>query len=196
MSEDKNTAKISRAKNRIASFYKANKRMPTYAEIMILCDFKSKNAVYRLVEKLSEESFLSKDGTGKLVPKNIFGEVRMLGIVEAGFPTAAEEDTSDMMSLDEYLIDNREATYMLKVKGDSMIDAAIREGDMVLVERTQNYKPGDIVIAEVDGAWTMKYLRKQGNYFFLEAANKKYKPILPKEDLRIAAVVRAVIRKF
>ena len=85
----------------------------------------------------------------------------LLGIVEAGFPSA-EEELIDTMSLDEYLIENKEASYILRVKGDSMIDAGIREGDLVIVERTNAPRVGDIVIAEVDGEWTMKYLRKRG----------------------------------
>jgi repressor LexA len=170
--------------------------MPSYQEISALLGFKSKNAAYKLAEKLVREGFISKDREGKLIPKALFGDLRMLGIVEAGFPSAAEEELADTMSLDEYLIPNKEASYILKVKGDSMIDAGICEGDMVVVERTSTPKAGDIVIAEVDGAWTMKYLRKRGTHVYLEAANEKYKPIVPKQDLKIAAVVRAVIRKY
>ena len=77
-----------------------------------------------------------------------------------------------------------------------MIDAGIVEGDMVLVERRSEAKSGEIVIAEVDGGWTMKYFKKTGSQVMLIAANKKYKPIIPKEDLVIAAVVIAVIRKY
>jgi repressor LexA len=100
------------------------------------------------------------------------------------------------MSLDQYLIENREATYLLKVKGDSMLDAGIQPGDLVIVERTNTPRVGDIVIAEVDGEWTMKYLRKQGNRLYLAPANKKYRPIFPKEALKVVAVVTAVVRKY
>jgi repressor LexA len=65
----------------------------------------------------------------------------------------------------------------------------------VLVERTPNHKPGDIVVAEVD-EWTVKFLRKNRTGFYLEAANKDYSPIYPKSHLNIAAVVKAVIRKY
>jgi repressor LexA len=124
------------------------------------------------------------------------GEIRLLGLVEAGFPAAAEESELDTMSIDEYLIKNRDATYMLKVKGDSMKDAGIVEGDMVIVERTQSPKVGQIVIADVDGEWTMKYLRKKGGEFYLEAANDKYPDIHAEGELQIAAVVRGVVRKY
>ena len=77
-----------------------------------------------------------------------------------------------------------------------MIDAGIREGDMVVVERRQSYKPGQIVIASVDGEYTMKYLRKTGEKYYLEPANAKFKNIYPKERLMIEAVVNGVVRKY
>lgn len=186
-------------KNKIISFYKRTKRMPSYAEIMTMLGFKSKNAVYKLVNKLVGEGVLDKDSTGRLVPNKLFGEVPMLGLVEAGFPTAAEEELVDTMSLDDYLIENKEATYMLEVKGDSMIDAGIQEGDLVIAERrTGEPKDGEIVIAEVDGGWTMKYFRKKGpnGLPYLEPANKNFKPIYPENDLKVAAIVKGVVRKY
>ncbi len=85
---------------------------------------------------------------------------------------------------------------MLKVSGYSMKDAGILPGDMVLVDRSVKAQENDIVIAEVDDNWTMKYLRKNKNKVYLQAANKKYKDIYPQSDLKIAAVVKAVIRKY
>lgn len=170
--------------------------MPSYGEVMSLLGFKSKNAVFKLIKKLEKEDFLSKDRKGKLIPKNIFGSVKVLGLIEAGFPSPAEEELADTMTLDEYLIKNKEATFILKVSGDSMKDAGIIEGDMVIVERGLLPKDGDIVVAEIDGGWTIKYFRKKGNEIYLEPANKKYKPIYPKEELKIAAVLRAVVRKY
>ena len=77
-----------------------------------------------------------------------------------------------------------------------MIEAGIMEGDMLLVERTDKAKPGMIVIALVDGERTIKYLRQERGAYFLEPANKKFKPIHPENELRIEAVVKAVIRKY
>jgi repressor LexA len=185
-------------KNKILAFYKSNKRVPGYNEIMSLVGFKSKNAVYKLLNKLVEEGIFTKDSKGKLVPQRLFGDVPVLGLVEAGLPTVAEEELLDSTSIEEFLIgDTKDSTYMLEVKGDSMIEAHIAEGDMVLVERTNKPKVGDIVIAEVDGGWTMKYLRqnKKGQ-FYLEPANRKYNAIYPEYDMKIGAVVKAVIRKL
>ncbi|PCI21311.1 repressor LexA [Candidatus Wolfebacteria bacterium] len=187
---------LEQQKNKIAGFFKSNKRMPTYREIAHLVGYKSTNAVYRLVKKLEDVGFLNKDSAGRLTPNNMYGDIKVLGLIEAGFPSAAEEELLDTMTIDDYLITNRDATYMLRVKGDSMKDAGINEGDMVLVERTNKYKVGDIVIADVDGEWTMKYLKQIRSKYYLEPANKNYKPIYPKESLRVVAVVRAIIRKY
>ena len=183
-------------KAKILKFYRRNRRMPSYGEIMILAGFKSKNAVHKLVGKLIELGVLAKDATGRLIPKRLDAAIPVLGMVEAGWPSPAEEELLDTMTFDDYLIRNKEATYLLRVKGDSMIEAGIMPGDQVLVERGAEPKDGDIVIAEVDGSWTMKFFRKRGAKVVLVPGNKKYKPIIPKEELRVAAVVKAVIRKY
>ena len=85
---------------------------------------------------------------------------------------------------------------MLKVRGESMRDAGIMPGDMVLVERGATAHDGDIIIAEVDNAWTMKYLRHRNGRVVLEPANPRFRPIVPSEELNVTAVVKAVIRKY
>ena len=191
-------------KRKIAIFYERHKRMPLYSELMALTGFRSKNAVFKLIGKLVEDGAVRKDARGHLAPGSLIPGVPLLGLVEAGFPSPAEEELLDVMDFDEYLTPNKEASYILRVKGDSMIDAGIREGDMVIVERKNQYKPGQIVIANVDGEYTMKYLRKSAKggssggkeRYFLEPANKKYQPIYPSESFRIEAVVTAVVRKY
>ncbi len=170
--------------------------MPTYSEMMKLFGYKSKNAVFKVVEKLIDAGLVAKDHLGRLVPTQSFGEVPMLGLVTAGLPASVEEELADTVSLDEFLIEKKAFTYMLEVDGDSMIDAHIEKGDMVLVEKANQAKDMQIVIAEVDGEFTMKYFRRDGNKCWLEPANKNYKPIYPEHSLNINAVVKAVIRKY
>ena len=180
----------------ILSFYKTLRRMPGYKEIMALTGFRSKNAVFKLIEKMSAEGVVAKDASGHMIP--LRSGAPLLGLVEAGFPSPAEEELLDVMDFDEYLLPNKESTYILKVKGDSMIGAGINPGDMVIVERKQSYKPGQIVIAMIDGEYTMKYLRvdKRSGKHFLEPTNPKYQPIYPSETFRVEAVVTAVVRKY
>ena len=180
----------------IAQFYKKNARMPSFSEIGAMTGLKSKNAVFKLVGRLEKLKVLGRDKKGRLIPGSIASPVRVLGTVEAGFPSPAEEELIDTLSLDDLLIQNRDATFLLKVSGDSMSGAGILPGDMVIVDKGQPPKSGDIVIAEVDGQWTMKYLRKRGDGVTLLPANPKYKPVKPKSELKIAGVVTAVVRKY
>ncbi len=184
-------------RDKILNFHRKNRRMPGYKEIMALVGFKSKNAVYKLINKLVNDGIIDKDSDGRLTPMKIFGQVPLLGLVEAGIPTTVDQDNSESVSIDEYLLGDKKASqYLLEVKGDSMIDEGIREGDLVLVERRGDPKDGDIVIAEVDGGWTMKYFKKKGSIVYLKPANKNYSPIYPTYDLKVAAIVRGVIRKY
>jgi len=139
---------------------------------------------------------VAKDHLGRLIPSETFGEIPKLGLVKAGFPSIVDEIPDDTINLDDFLIGNKSLTYMLEVDGDSMIDAHIEKGDMVLVEKTNNAKDGDIVIAEVDGEFTLKYFREKGNKKWLEPANKNFKPIYPIQSLNVIAKLKAVIRKY
>jgi repressor LexA len=196
MTRELKTERLRDRVREIARFYREQGRMPSFAEIGALVGLRSKNAVSKLIGKLEAMGVLSRDGLGRLVPGSLAAPARMLGTVEAGFPSPAEEELADTMSLDDLLIQNPEATFLLKVSGDSMSGAGILPGDMVLVDRGQGPKSGDIVIAEVDGEWTMKYLRRRGGGVTLIPANPNYKPIKPKSELRIAGVVTAVVRKY
>ncbi len=182
--------------DRIVAFYRANRRMPSHAEIAGIAGLSSKGTTYKLVNRLVSLGLVERDGKGKLLPGSRFMSLPRLGTVEAGWPSPAEEELLDTMSLEEFLIERPDNTFILKVQGDSMLDAGIMPGDMVLVERGVREKDGDIIIAEVDREWTMKYYRKKNGKVWLEAANSKYGPIYPQEELRVAAVVKAVIRKY
>ncbi len=183
-------------KRKIVGFWQRHKRMPGYQEIMEATGLASKNSVYKLLNRLVDEGVLKKDRTGKLSPGRTLMGIPLLGLVEAGFPSPAEEELLDVMDFDEFLTPNKENSYILKVKGESMLDAGICPGDLVIVERRTAYKPGQIVIASVDGEYTMKYLRKSGERYYLEPANAAFKPIYPKGALNIEAVVTGVVRKY
>ena len=180
----------------LSTFFTENKRMPTYEEMKSLFGVASKNTVAYRVNKLIEEGFLTKDGNRLSLTQS--GSVVRLGTVQAGFPTAAEEDvTSELLSLDDFLIERKSSTYMLEVMGESMKDAGILEGDLVLVEKGRSPKKGDIVLALVDNEYTLKYLDTEKGRPVLIPANKAFKKIYPNPNtLKIEAVLKAVIRKY
>lgn len=186
---------FSEALAKLRFFYREHHRPPSFHEIARLFGYKSKNAAFELVGKLVKKGFLKKDSKGRILLDSLSG-VRLLGSIQAGWPSPAEEELIDTMSLDEYLIKNPEQTFLIKVTGDSMVEAGIREGDLVLVERGRQPKHRDVVIAQVDNEWTMKYYEQSGKEVRLVAANKKYPPIKPREELKVGGVVIAVIRKY
>jgi len=122
--------------------------------------------------------------------------LQLVGLIVAGFPSPAEEELRDLITFDDYLVPNRQAAFLLEVSGDSMTGAGIMPGDLVIVEKGRTPKNGNIVVAEIDGEWTMKYFRKERGQIFLEAANPRYRPIKPIEELRVIGVVVACARKY
>ena len=192
--EEKRT--IQTIQKSMAAFFREKRRMPSYAEMIDLFGVKSKSVVHFWVNKLIKGGVIEKDDTGHLRFKNTAFGIPMAGSVQAGFPSPEEEALCDIMSIDEYLIAKPDQSFLLKVSGDSMIGEGIMEGDLVIIERGRNPKQGDVVLAEVDREWTLKYFKMIGKRVTLEAANPKYPSIKPKEELRIAGVVTAVIRKY
>ncbi|OGI76395.1 repressor LexA [Candidatus Nomurabacteria bacterium RIFCSPHIGHO2_02_FULL_33_12] len=133
---------------------------------------------------------------GRLIPSASFSDVPLLGLIKAGFPSPTEDIVESTINLNNFLIRKKDSTYILEVDGNSMIDAHIADGDMVIAEKTEFARDREIVIAEVDGEFTMKYFRQEGSKIWLEPANKDFKPIYPENDLKICAIVKGVIRKY
>ena len=173
-------------------------RAPTLEELCGLIRVRSKNTASLMAKGIVLAGVLCRTATGRLVapPQRAANTLRLLGSVAAGFPSPAEEALLDTMTLDEYLITKPTATFMLRVEGDSMVDAGILPGDVVLVERGRVVRNGDVVIACIDGAWTMKYFYKDASGVRLEAANQNYVTIRPKHKLAVEGVVSSVIRKL
>lgn len=180
----------------LKSFYRAYSRLPTYSELAKIMGYASKNAAFRLADKLVKSGILEKDPSGRLRPRGAGFGLPLAGYVQAGFPSPAEEELIDTLSLDDYLIRKPEASFLLKVTGDSMIDAGIHQGDLVIVERGHAPKNGDVVLAQVDREWTLKYFYRRKGKVTLVAANKNYPEITAKEELTIAGIVRGVVRRY
>jgi len=181
----------------LRAFQRDEGRMPTYEEMMSMFGYRSRNSVHGLMCKLENLGYVQRSGRrSRTLTDKASGTIRLLGTIPAGFPAAAEEEELDTLSLDEFLVSDPEATFMLTVTGDSMIDAGIHAGDLVLVDKSRHPKTQDIVVAQVDGDWTLKYLVRDEHGVRLEPANVNYIPIRPQQSLNIAGVVTAVIRKY
>ncbi|MBW2636701.1 MAG: repressor LexA [Deltaproteobacteria bacterium] len=187
---------IKNVEMKIMGFFREARRMPTYSEMVTLLGVRSKSVVNFWVQKLVAAGILKKDAKGFLQPVRRSLSLPLVGEVRAGFPSPAEEELRDTISLDEYLISRPETSFLLEVSGDSMIGEGIKPGDLVIVEKGREPRNGDVIIAQVDGEWTMKYFRKKRGGIVLESANPEYPPIRPKRELTVGGVITAVVRKY
>ncbi len=178
----------------LKNFYRKNRRLPSYSEMLKIFNVASKRTIYEYVQQLIDEGFIKKVNN-KLSPTKMFFAIPVLGMIQAGFPILAQQSRS-YLTLDEYFIEKPDNSFLLKVHGDSMINAGIFEGDLVVIEQKGDFKAEDIVLAEIDNEWTLKILKKERGRTYLEAANPSYPPFYPKQELKIHGVVRAVMRKL
>lgn len=116
-------------------------------------------------------------------------------VVPAGFPSPAEDLVLDQLDLNDFLIKHPNATFFMRVSGDSMVDAGIFDKDILIVDRSLNAHNGQVVIAAVNGELTVKRLILQNEKAILSPENKKYKPITIEslDELKIWGVVTNVI---
>ena len=139
------------------------------------------------------ESFIMPAEQARVNPITLFSHK-----VPAGFPSPADDHAEKRLDLNEYLIDQSESTFFVRIKGDSMIDAGILDNDIVIVDRSKSAAINDIVLASIDGEFTVKVLAKNSEGPYLMPANKEYKPIHIKSDseFEIWGVVTGCVRKF
>ena len=118
--------------------------------------------------------------------------------VSAGFPSPADDYTEQNIDLNEYLIKNPFSTFFLRVKGDSMLNSGIQDKDLIVVDKSLIAKPGDIVIAMIDGSFTIKRLEKRNDQLYLKAENNDYPDFQFRNhyDVQIWGVVTSSIHNF
>ena len=118
--------------------------------------------------------------------------------VSAGFPSPAEDFMDLEMNLQDYLIQHPSATFCVRVTGDSMIKAGISSGDVMIVDRSLETKDGSIVLAVLNGEFTVKRIKKNNNKLLLNPENPKFSPIVVSEemDFQVWGVVTHVIHKL
>lgn len=117
--------------------------------------------------------------------------------IQAGFPSVAEQYTSATLDLNDLLITHPAATFFVRVKGESMINAGIRSGDLVIVDRSLAVAHNKIIIARIDTELTIKRFCYQAGNIVLQAENEAYKSIsiTPESDFEVWGVVTYVIHK-
>ena len=117
--------------------------------------------------------------------------------ISAGFPSPADDFKEVRISLDRELVKNQESTFYARVSGDSMIEAGLDDGDLIIIDRSLNPENGKIAVCFIDGEFTVKKIKKEKKKVFLMPQNKKYKPIEIKEgsELIIWGIVEYVIKK-
>jgi DNA polymerase V len=120
--------------------------------------------------------------------------------VQAGFPSPAQGYEQQAIDLNELMVSNPPATFFVRAKGDSMVDAGIRDGDLLVVDFSQQPRHADIVIARLDDGFTVKRLYKRRGQIRLCPENKAaaYEPIVPQEGqtLEVLGVVRFAVHSF
>ena len=118
--------------------------------------------------------------------------------VSAGFPSPADDYTEENIDLNEHLISNPFSTFFLRVKGDSMINAGIKDKDLIIVDKSLIAKPGNIVIAMIDGEFTIKRLSIKNDELYLKAENHNYPDFSFKDhiDVQIWGVVIYSIHSY
>jgi len=125
--------------------------------------------------------------------------VPVVGRVAAGPPILAVEDIEEILELDEAILPSRGELFALRVSGDSMIDAGIRNGDLVFVRRQPSAEPGDIVVAVVNGEATVKTYQPEGGTICLKPSNDNFRPIYidaKTGEFSIVGKVTGMMRRF
>ena len=188
----------------LVDYYNENNVYPTFDEMRDFLKIKSKSGIHKLLSSLEEKGYvnrlphkaraLSINSSVNENEKNL----PFLGRIAAGNPIEAITGSFEQISVPNYLINNKDEHFTLEVTGDSMIDAGIFDGDIVIIRKTEAANSGDIVVALIDqNEVTLKRFRSFKNSIALEPANKNYKIRLFGEDrVKIQGKLVGLIRKF
>lgn len=184
--------------DQLRDYYADSRRIPSYQRICALLGFASKTAARKLLQRLETAGFVERtpDDDAWMPAKRFFERPLALIPVRAGAPDMIEGGSGEAFLVDDYLVRRPSRTVMIPVKGDSMIDAGIHAGDLVVVERIRGARAGDFVIAIVDNEFTLKELATEKGRFILKPHNPAYPVIRPKSELEIYGVVTGLVRRY
>lgn len=182
--------------DKLQDYYAEHKVIPSYSVLASLWGLSAKSWVGECVTRMKDAGYLDMTPDKQLKPGARFFERRLANSsVQAGLPNPALDDGYDLVTIDDYLVRQPSKTTLVRVKGDSMIDAGIFEGDLIVVEQQPNANIGDIVVAIVDNEFTVKTLDREKGQFVLKPANKAYPVIRPKGQMEIFGVMAGLVRK-
>lgn len=184
--------------DRLRDYYAENRHIPSFQRIAELMGFASKAAASKLMDRLAAAGFIERaPDDASWIPSERFFERPLADVaVRAGAPEQLEGVQGQLFLVDRYLIRQPSRTVMVPVKGDSMRDAGIYDGDIVVVERTKAAKSGDFVVAIVDNEFTLKELALEQGRFVLKPHNPAYPVIRPHGELEIFGVVTGLVRRY
>ena len=180
--------------SKLQDYYARHRLIPSYAGLAALTGLSKRGAV-KLADRFIHRSKLEKAPGGRLAPTHGFFERPLVGHAPAGFASPAMELMEDALTIDEYLVEHPSSTVLVQVKGDSMVGAGINDKDMLVVERNPRPDIGEIVVAIVDGDFTVKYLKTDHKGLYLQPANEHFPDIRPEGSLEIFGVVVGVFRR-
>jgi SOS-response transcriptional repressor LexA len=181
---------------KLQDYYSEHKVIPSYSVLAGLWGISAKSWVSECVKRFEEAGYLDWTPDRQLKPGARFFERRLAdSTVQAGLPNAAISDGYDLITLDDWLVKIPSKTALVRVKGDSMIDAGIYEGDMLIVEVQPNANVGDVVVAIVNNEFTVKELIQEKGGFALKPANKAYPTLRPKGGFEIFGVMAGLARR-
>ena len=197
MSDSDPSARDAEYLAKLQDYYADWKSIPSYASLCDVFGIASKSWVKAILDRLEKAGFVERTPDGMWIPsRQFFARPFAESAVQAGMPVAVSETQGDYFVIDEMLIDKPSTTTMIPVKGDSMIDAGIREGDIAVVEKRNLANVGDIVVAIVDNEFTLKTLDKERGQYILRPANPAFPVIRPQGSLEIFGVLVGLIRKY
>lgn len=171
---------------------------PSHVELAELIGVKSSKAAADHLKALERKNVIEiypdKPRGIRLLNQQNEYELPLVGSVAAGLPIEAIENVESYVTIPEVLR-RKKPTFLLRVRGDSMIDAGILDGDLIAVRKSQTANIGEVVVARIEDEVTVKRLQRQGANAVLEPANDHYQPIvLPAEDLAIEGLFVGLIR--
>lgn len=170
--------------------------LPSFETIAQEFGFKHKNSVWQYFNKFKDYGLIEEKNGRFSIAKALFGAIEFSSSVKAGFADVAEDAIEKRVSLDDAFEIDSPSTFIFTVSGDSMIDLGIFEGDKVIVKKCSEAKNGDVVIAYIDGGFTLKTYRKKEGKVWLEPANKNYPNLYPKEKLAVFGIAQGIVRKL